>query len=123
MAGGPNAQQALTHLPALLTLGDTTSVRICQVFPTQPSREDAAELHQTVKKLSDDLRTIVMARPLWDSSVAGAITELSRRELCDVMMLGVSREGLLQQVLQGNIPEAIARDSNCTVILVRGAIT
>jgi nucleotide-binding universal stress UspA family protein len=25
--------------------------------------------------------------------------------------------------LHGNIPEAITRESNCTVILVRGAIT
>lgn len=123
MAGGPNARQALDHLPALLTLGNTTSVRICQVFPTKPSMEDAAPLHQTVKKLSKDLETIVMARPLWGSSVADAITQLAGREQCDVMMLGASREGLLQQVLRRNVPEAIAHDSNCTVILVRGAIT
>lgn len=123
MAGGPNAQQALSHLPALLTLGDTTSVRICQVFSTKPSLEDAAELHQTVKKWSNDLKTMVIARPLWDGSVAEAITQLAKREQCDVIMLGASREGLLQQVLRGNVPEAIARDTNCTVILVRGAIT
>jgi chloride channel protein, CIC family len=123
MAGGPNAQQALNHLPALLTLGDSTSVRICQVFPTKPSMEDAAKLHQTVKKLSNDLKTVVMARSLWDSSVADAITQLAQREQCDVMMLGASREGLLQQVLRGNVPEAIARNSNCTVILVRGETT
>ncbi|MBW4516891.1 MAG: chloride channel protein [Timaviella obliquedivisa GSE-PSE-MK23-08B] len=123
MAGGPNAQQALKHLPALLTLGTLTSVRICQVFPTQPSIEDAVGLHQTVKKLSNDLETVVMARSLWNSSVADAITQLARQEHCDVMMLGASREGLLQQVLRGNVPEAIARDTNCTVILVRGAIT
>ncbi len=123
MAGGPNAQKALSHLPAFLSLGSVTSVRICQVFPTKPSMEDAAALHQTVKKLSNDLQTIVMARPLWDSSVAGAITQLARREQCDVMLLGASREGLLQQALRGNVPEAIARGSDCTVILVRGAIT
>jgi chloride channel protein, CIC family len=123
MAGGPNAQRALSHLPALLTLGTSTSVRICQVFPTPPSPEDAARLDQTVKKLSNELKTTVTAHPLWDSSVAIAITQLAQQEQCDVVMLGASREGLLQQVLRGNVPEAIARDSNCTVILVRGAIT
>jgi len=123
MAGGPNAQQALSYLPALLTLGNSTSVRVCQVFPTPPSIEDAAELHQTVKKLSNDLKITVIALPLWDSSVAIAITQLAQQEQCDVVMLGASREGLLQQVLRGNVPEAIARDSTCTVILVRGAIT
>jgi chloride channel protein, CIC family len=123
MAGGPNAQQALAHLPALLTLGNATSVRVCQVFPTKPSMEDAKNLHQTVKELSNELDTMVMARPLWDSSVTSAITQLARRDRCDVIMLGVSREGLLQQVLRGNVPEAIARDSDCTVILVRGEIS
>jgi CIC family chloride channel protein len=39
-------------------------------------------------------------------------------------MLGASREGLLQQAVNGNIPAAIAsRVDNSTVILVRGAIS
>jgi chloride channel protein, CIC family len=123
MAGGPNVQQALTHLPALLTLGNATSIRVCQVFPRRPSMEDTTELHQTVQQLSKELEMMVMARPVWDDSVTGAIVQLAKRERCDVIMLGASREGLLQQVLRGNVPEAIARDSDCTVILVRGAIT
>ncbi|WP_442942541.1 hypothetical protein [Nostoc sp.] len=40
----------------------------------------------------------------------------------DVVVLGASREGLLQQAIQGNIPEAIASGVESTVILVRGAI-
>jgi CIC family chloride channel protein len=39
-----------------------------------------------------------------------------------VIVLGASREGLLQQAIKGNIPEAIARYGDRTVILVRGAI-
>jgi CIC family chloride channel protein len=38
------------------------------------------------------------------------------------VVLGASREGMLKQVIQGNIPEAIARNCDCTVILVRPAI-
>ncbi len=37
-------------------------------------------------------------------------------------MLGVSREGLLVQVIQGNIPKMIAQQVNSTVILVRGKL-
>jgi chloride channel protein, CIC family len=122
MAGGPNAQQSLQHLPALLTLGQATSIRVCQVFPTKPSLNETAKLDKTVEELSNELEITVVARPLWDSSVAVAIVDLARRESCDVMMMGASREGLLQQVLRGNVPEEIARNSDCTVILVRGAI-
>jgi chloride channel protein, CIC family len=40
-----------------------------------------------------------------------------------VILLGASRESLLQQAIKGNIPEAIARNSPCTVILVRDKIS
>jgi hypothetical protein len=46
---------------------------------------------------------------------------LAHTQHYDVVVLGASREGLLQQVVHGNIPEAIARGVNSTVILVRGA--
>jgi CIC family chloride channel protein len=38
------------------------------------------------------------------------------------VVLGASREGLLQHVVKGNIPEALARGVSSTVILVRNAI-
>ena len=37
----------------------------------------------------------------------------------DVTILGASREEMLQQAIEGNIPAAIARHSNCSAILVR----
>ena len=50
------------------------------------------------------------------------MVDLAAEQGCDVIMLGASREGLLQQVIKGNIPEAITRASPCSVILVRGAV-
>jgi CIC family chloride channel protein len=35
--------------------------------------------------------------------------------------MGASREGLLQQAMHGNIPAAIARSNQQTVILVRSS--
>ena len=60
--------------------------------------------------------------PIRSQSVADAIVHLAEAESCDVVMLGVSREGLLVQVMQGNIPKMIAQQVKSTVILVRGKL-
>jgi CIC family chloride channel protein len=54
--------------------------------------------------------------------VAAGVIELVKAEDFDIVILGASREGLLQQAIQGNIPEAIASGVNSTVILVSSAI-
>ncbi|MBF2072394.1 MAG: chloride channel protein [Synechococcales cyanobacterium C42_A2020_086] len=123
IAGGPNAAAAMRLLPALIRLGRSPDVRICQVFEEKLPHLAQDLLQDTVADLAERLNCPVLARPIWGHSVPEAITQLAQREQCDVIMLGASREGLLQQVIKGNIPESIARDSNCTVILVRGAIT
>lgn len=123
IAGGPNALEGLQLLPALLTLGTSTNVRVCQVFEQTPALNDIQPLFQLVQTLSSQLNCAVTPKPLWGASIPDAVIELAWGERCDVIMLGASREGLLKQVIQGNIPEAIASQSNRTVILVRGAIT
>ncbi len=123
MAGGPNSQQALRLLPALLTLSEAADVKVCQVFPQPPSLAELAPLQQTVQSLATQLSCSIEACPTWGHSVSEAIVRLAHHRACDVIMLGASREGLLQQAIKGNIPEAITSASACTVILVRGAIT
>ena len=123
IAGGPNAQQALRLLPAFTSLGSKPEVRICQVFDKDSTDLDMAQLNQTIQTLAPKLSCPIVARPICAPSVTDAITDLARSERSDIIMLGASREGLLQQVIKGNIPESIARNSNRTVILVRGAIT
>jgi hypothetical protein len=53
--------------------------------------------------------------------IADAVNTLARKDKTEVILIGASREGLLQQAIKGNIPEAIARKSPCTVILFRGS--
>ena len=48
---------------------------------------------------------------------------LAESQHCDVILLGASREGLLQNVIHGNIPTMIASQVQSTVILVRGALS
>jgi CIC family chloride channel protein len=63
----------------------------------------------------------VTATPVIASSVADGVINLVKTEHFDVVVLGASREGLLQQAIHGNIPAAIANQVDSTVILVRGA--
>ncbi|HEY9642091.1 MAG TPA: CBS domain-containing protein, partial [Coleofasciculaceae cyanobacterium] len=123
IAGGPNAEAAKQLLPALLTLGHVPRVCICQVFDQEPIWQETQMLRQTVQQLNREINHSVSSRFVWGKPVPDAVLQLAGKEKCDVIILGASREGLLTQVIKGNIPEAIARTSDRTVILVRGEIT
>jgi CIC family chloride channel protein len=98
-------------------------VRVCQVFEQLPTGGDLTQLRSVVSDLETQLRCPVKSCPAWGNPVPDTVLQLAAQQDCDVIMLGASREGLLRQVIKGNIPEAITRDSPCSVILVRGAIT
>ncbi|HEY9660689.1 MAG TPA: chloride channel protein, partial [Allocoleopsis sp.] len=104
IAGGPNAVEAMRLLPGLLSLGKTPDVRILQVFKEEPSLVASRALREVVKDLTIQLSCPVFARPLCDSAIPEAVIRLAWREHCDVILLGASREGLLKQVIKGNIP-------------------
>jgi chloride channel protein, CIC family len=125
-AGGPNSQAALALLPALITLADPEelpNIRVCRVFEQRPVSTELEQFEQIVAQTAKQLNYTVAACPIWGAAIAEAVVKLAIAKHCDVIMLGASREGLLQQVIKGNVPEAITRDSLCSVILVRGAIT
>ena len=65
----------------------------------------------------------VTVAPVQASSVSEGLINLVKTELIDVVVLGASREGLLQQAINGNIPASVASRVESTVILVRGAIS
>lgn len=119
IAGGPNSSHALQLLPALATLAVAPTLKVVQVFPPSTLLPDTAGLEKAAYFLSRKLSCQVAAIPVRSYSVAEAIVHLAHSQHCDVVVIGASREGLLQQVVHGNIPEAIARGVNSTVILVR----
>ncbi|MBD2770567.1 chloride channel protein [Iningainema tapete] len=125
MAGGPNAWLAIKLLPALVTLGSNPQIRITRIFKPSESEPDLTVLEQATKLLirHRQLSSTVIATPLKADSVSDGVIKLVKTEHYDVVILGASREGMLQQAIQGNIPEAIASGVESTVILVRGAIT
>ncbi len=121
MAGGPNAREAVRLLPALVSLGQKPEIKLCQVFQPTESLPDTTVLDRSVHFLKPRVSGKVMALPVRASSVTEAVISFAQHDRSDAIVLGASREGLLQQAIKGNIPETISRNSDCTVILVRSA--
>lgn len=123
MAGGPNARAAIQFLPSLVKLGQTSEIQLCQVFEPSNSQPDLTVLEQASRELSSyHLSNTVSVTPIRASSVSEGVINLVKNQRFDVVVLGASREGLLQQAIKGNIPAAIALQCESTVILVRGHI-
>jgi CIC family chloride channel protein len=124
MAGGPNAPIAIKLLPSLVTLGNKTEIRLTQVVKPGELTPDMTVLEESTGQLMRhrNLHSTIVAASLQANSVAAGVIELVKAEDFDIVILGASREGLLQQAIQGNIPEAIASGVNSTVILVSSAI-
>ncbi len=120
-AGGPNAQEAIQLLPALSSLSKMPTITLCQIFQPE-QKQDLTLLERTAHLLERHLHGTVKIAPVSASSVAEAVIECSQKDHSDAIVVGASRDRLLRQVINGNIPAAIARNSDCTVILVRGAI-
>jgi CIC family chloride channel protein len=122
LAGGSNAQRALNYLPGLTRLSPYAQVRLCQVFPLNAANLDLSHLEHCLTQLKPHYDNAISRVYLRDDAVAEAIVNLARYEQDDVIVVGASRSSLLEQVIKGNIPVTIAKNSDCTVILVRGAL-
>jgi CIC family chloride channel protein len=121
MAGGPNAQRAVQLLPALVSISARPEIRLCQVCLPSQEEPDTSILDQAGEILDRRVRVPVISTLMCAVSIPDALIDLAHKDQCDVIVLGASREGMLKQVMAGNIPEEIARKCNCTVMLVRSA--
>ncbi|MEQ8538139.1 MAG: chloride channel protein [Coleofasciculus sp. D1-CHI-01] len=122
IAGGPNSQRALDFLPALIPLSSKPpDIRLCQVFDPEDTITDTTAIEKASDFLKKQIEGRIRRIPIRASEVSDAVVYIANNQLCDVVVLGASREGLLQLMIQENIPEAIARRVKSTVILVRSA--
>jgi CIC family chloride channel protein len=127
MAGGPNSQEAVRLLPALVSLSKTAQVRLFHVYePSEQRKVDHVNVEPTseiltvaAQFLKSEVKAPVLTTSVCAESVPAAVLNYAKQDQSNVIVLGASREGLLQQVKQGNIPAIISRQSNCTVVLVR----
>jgi CIC family chloride channel protein len=119
-AGGPNAKSAQKLLPGLLTLGNAPKIQLCTVcHPEKGQCLTPQHLSALADELKDRIRRPVQTHVLTHTSVSEAIIDLSNRCQSDAILLGASRENLLSQVLNGNVPLEIAQQTDITVILLR----
>lgn len=128
MAGGPNAQEAVRLLPALMSLSKAAQIRLFHVYDASEERktDDAgldteAVLAAAAQFLKPHTNASILTTSVCADSVPAAVLSYAKQDQSDVIVLGASREGLLQQMQQGNIPAVISRQSTCTVILVRAS--
>jgi chloride channel protein, CIC family len=122
IAGGPNSAEAIQLLPALVKLSKNPEIYLCQVHQTIKTMESPV-LENALALLSNRVKASIELMPFLADSVPEAVIKLAHSNRCDVIVLGATREGLLQQVIHGNIPEEISRRCDCPVILVRRAIS
>jgi chloride channel protein, CIC family len=123
IAGGPNSKYALQLLPALAALSSEPEIMLCQCFKPQENPVNSRYLDVAANFVQQRLDAAVVTTALYSDGVAATVIDLAIKKECDAIVLGASREGLLQQAIQGNIPESIARGSDCTLIVVRKAIS
>ncbi|MEM6611154.1 MAG: chloride channel protein [Cyanobacteria bacterium P01_C01_bin.72] len=118
--GGDRINKLLTLLPALAGLNQIPpKIQLCQVSPPNQERKYTADFRQAVKLLQDKMSCPIIPLLISEYSVAQAIIELTKQKKYGLVVLGASNEGLLQNAVKGNIPEAIARHANSTVIIFR----
>ncbi|WP_029681583.1 chloride channel protein [Picosynechococcus sp. NKBG15041c] len=129
IGGGPNVARAQEFVPALLRLSPEVNryalpsqICLCQVYQPQ----QCPQQFPLILKMKQSLRTRVgmpiIPLPIRSQNVADSLIRLIKEETYDLVILGASRESLLQQALHGNIPEAIAKGTNRTVVIIRGAL-
>jgi CIC family chloride channel protein len=123
MAGGPNARRAITFLPALTKMYGTPEalkIWLCQVHTPAASDHNDTEIERGAQFLREQVKMPILPICIQSHSVSEAIIHLAQVENCQMVILGASREGLLQHVIHSNIPDAIAQKVDSTVIVVRG---
>lgn len=124
VAGGPNVQQAIQLLPALMSISKTPVIKLFQVYPPTTDLPDQALLNHYVKFLKQQyLDSVITCTQICAQNVADAIVELARLQQTDIIVIGASSTGFLQHILKGNIPITIAQGTEATIILVRGSGT
>ncbi|MCO8268240.1 universal stress protein [Haloferax sp. AB510] len=82
----------------------------------ESDREDARRrVNSTAAAVGDDVRVTTSVREGED--VAAAI--VAATEEFDLTVIGATREGLLQQLVFGAVPETVGRDAASTVIMAK----
>ena len=131
-AGGPHAPLA-TQIALLLTREQQAAVSTVYIAPPDATPEYLAggqmRIDQTAAALREQEASIphLADSPLYTIPIEGQVVQADSvvqgicqaGESCDLIFIGASEESMLDQVLFGNIPEQVARNSETPVVMVK----
>lgn len=118
-SGGPHASFALQLVPAIARVYGS-SVRVSMVIPPGTTVEEQQKFQMTVDSAVDFLKGKVKkvdGKLFRSRSISSGI--LKEAEMYDACLIGAAREGLMQQIVFGSIPEKVAQKSRHTLIMVK----
>ena len=122
-AGGPHSARAIAWLPGLMKQGPHPEAFLCHVSdPGVEPEVSMGALDRACRSLRSRVHCTTHSIAVCSKSIPDALIDLASVNACDAILLGATQTGLLQQVMQWNIPEAVAKRSTQTVIVVRGAL-
>lgn len=129
MSGGHNAQRALGFVSAFQHLAPKVrhyslpaQICLCQVYQPQQTPQQFPVLSTAQDQLQDYVDIPVIPLPVRSSMVTESLIRIIAEDTYDLVVMGASSDSLLKKALHGNIPEAIAKGTNRTVIIVRGKL-
>ena len=106
--------KALTHLDPI-----PPKIQLCRVYPPEQSHLTDADFTHAANILQEYISCPIVPLRISAYSVAETIINLIKNKKYGLVILGASNEGLLRNAVKGNIPEAIAKQANTTVIIFR----
>lgn len=121
-AGGNNTQKAIKILPSLANLyhgANAPQLTLCQVSTPTQKRFNLPQIQKLATAIANHTNLTTHILLIKAYSVPEAIIRLQKAENYDLVILGASSEGMLQNVVSGNIPELVIRQVSTTVIIMR----
>lgn len=118
-AGGPHANFALSLLPAIAN-AYASAVTVTMVVPPGVSAEQRTVYQQRIDEAVNFLKDkipVVQGKLINARSIsAGILKEVEKFDAC---LIGAAREGMMQQIVFGSIPERIAKSCSQTLIMAK----
>lgn len=105
---------ALTHLDSI-----PPKIQLCQVYAPDQPHLSQPDFNHAAHILQEHIHCPIVPLRIAAYSISEAIIKLIKNKKYGLVILGASNESLLQNVVKGNIPEAIAKQVNTTVIIFR----
>jgi nucleotide-binding universal stress UspA family protein len=115
--GGHHAQLGL-ELAARIAAATGAGIEVLRIVRDGVDHErEAAAVAEQVARLTgrDDVEVLVRA----GEDVPGVIVEVALERRSDLLVIGASGESRLRSVLFGAIPDVVADEAPCSVLLVR----